>query len=84
MSLAHRSRVSVEIPGNQWLYGICTLPSDWEKIGTVTTSQAAGLLVRNTRTGIYCQYCCGAIRSLPQDKVLAALRAVAAPDASND
>lgn len=72
MSRAHRSRVSIERPGKPGLYQLAPLPG-WEVVGTVTDSDGTGALVRNVATGIYCRANAGAIRSLPQRKVEAAL-----------
>lgn len=76
MSRAHRSRVTVDVPGLPDLYQFAPLPG-WEVVGTVTDVEGTGALVRNIRTGIYCRANAGAIRSLPQRKVEAALAAVA-------
>lgn len=77
MSRAHRSRVTVEVPGKPGLYQTAQLPG-WEVIGTVTDAEGTGALLRNERTGIYCRANAGAIRSLPQRKVQAALDAAKA------
>ena len=74
MSRAHRSRLSVDTPGRPAFYLLpAGMPSGWEVIGTVTDADGTGALVRNTKTGIYCKANAGAIRSLPQRKVMAAL-----------
>lgn len=49
------------------------MPANWEVIGTITDAEGTGALVRNTRTGVYCRANAGALRSLPQRKVEAAL-----------
>lgn len=75
MSRAHRSRLTVEVPGKPALYQIAPLPG-WETIGTVTDADGTGALVRNLRTGIYCRANTSSLRSLrslPQGKVRAAL-----------
>ena len=72
MSRAGRSRVTVEVPGKPTLYQLATLPG-WEVIGTVTDADGTGALMRNLATGIYCRANAGALRSLPQRKVEAAL-----------
>jgi hypothetical protein len=59
-------------PGNPALYQLAPLPG-WDVIGTVTTSEQTGALVRNQATGIYCQANAGVLRSLPQHKVIAAM-----------
>jgi len=74
MSRAHRSRLTVDVPGKPGLYLLpAGMPPGWEIIGTVTDADGAGALVRNHNTGIYCKANAGAIRSLPQRKVIAAL-----------
>lgn len=77
MSRTHRSRVTVEVPGRPGLYQLAPLPG-WQVIGTVTDADGTGALVRNLHTGAYCRANAGALRSLPQAKVLAALEAAAA------
>lgn len=72
MSRAHRSRIIIERPGKPGLYQLAPLPG-WEVIGTVTDADGTGALVRNSTTGVYCRANAGAIRSLPQRKVEAAL-----------
>lgn len=77
MARAHRSRVTVDVPGHPAIYLLVAgLPSGWNVVGTVTTADRTGALVRNQRTGAYCQAVDGSIRSLPQRKVEAALAAV--------
>lgn len=73
MSRAHRSRITIERPGQPGLYQLAALPG-WEVIGTVTDAAGTGALVRNARTGVYCRANAGALRSLPQHKVAAALQ----------
>lgn len=74
MSRARRSRLTVDVPGAPGLYLLpAGMPPGWEVIGTATDADGTGALVRNTRTGIYCKANAGAIRSLPQRKVIAAL-----------
>ncbi|MGL0786511.1 hypothetical protein [Xanthomonas translucens] len=72
MSRSRRGRLTIERPGNPGLYQIAALPG-WEVIGTVTDADGAGALIRNKATGIYCRANAGALRSLPQRKVEAAL-----------
>lgn len=77
MGRSHRNRIRIERPGLPGLYlSPSGVPMGWEIIGTVTNGDGTGALVRNTRTGIYCQVNAGAFRSLPQRKVQAALAAV--------
>lgn len=75
MSRVHRSRVTVERPGKPGLYQLSRLPG-WDVLGTVTDAIGTGALVRNQRTGVYCRANAGALRSLPQAKVVAALGAM--------
>ncbi|GHH61153.1 hypothetical protein GCM10009090_37400 [[Pseudomonas] boreopolis] len=76
MSRVHRGRLTIERPGKPGLYMLpAGMPAGWEVIGTVTDADGTGALVRNIRTGIYCRANAGAIRSLPQHKVQAALDA---------
>lgn len=72
MSTDHRSRVTVDVPGKPGLYQLARLPG-WDVIGTVTDAGGTGALVRSQRTGIYCRANAGALQSLPQRKVQAAL-----------
>ena len=75
MSRALRSRLTVDVPGKPALYLLpAGMPPGWEIVGTVTDVDGTGALVRNTGTGIYCRANAGALRSLPQHKVIAALR----------
>ena len=74
MSASRRNRLTVEVPGKPALYSPTALPG-WDVIGTVTTDWGTGALVRNVRTGAYCQANAGALRSLVQRKVIAALAA---------
>lgn len=76
MSRGKRSRLTVESPGVPGLYQLAPLPG-WDLIGVVTDADGSGALVRNQRTGVYCRANAGAIRSLPQRKVLAALESQA-------
>lgn len=74
MGRSHRSRIAIERPGNPGLYLLpAGMPANWEVIGTITDAEGTGALVRNTRTGVYCRANAGALRSLPQRKVEAAL-----------
>ena len=75
MSRERRSRLSVQVPGVPSLYSNA-IPGNWEIIGTVTTVNGTGALVRNNKTGVYCQANAGVIKSLPQNKIIAALTAV--------
>ena len=74
MSRAQRGRLAIERPGKPSFYLLpAGMPPGWEVIGTVTDVDGTGALVRNLRTGVYCKANAGAIRSLSQRKVEAAL-----------
>lgn len=72
MSRSGRARVTVVSPGKPGLYQSSPLPG-WDVCGVVTDADGAGALVRNKVTGVYCRANAGALRSLPQHKVRAAL-----------
>lgn len=72
MSRQHRGRVTVDPAGKAGLYQHQEMPG-WTVVGVVKTATGTGALVRNNRSGIYCQANGGALRSLPQKKILAAL-----------
>lgn len=73
MAHDNRSRITIEQPGKPRLYQSADLPG-WEIVGTVTRGESdTGALVRNLSTGVYAQATAGAIRTLDQRKVLAAL-----------
>lgn len=74
MSRERRSRLSVQVPGIPALYSN-EIPGHWETIGVVETATGTGALVRNAETGIFCQANAGVLKSLPQNKVIAALAA---------
>jgi len=74
MSRQHRGRLTVDPAGKAGLYQHQPLP-DWDVLGTVSTATGIGALIRNKRTGIYCQANAGVVRSLPQRKVSAAIAA---------
>lgn len=68
----NRSRLAVDLGGPWRLYQPADLPG-WDMLGTVTRSDGTGALARNRRTGIYAMINAGAVRSLPQHKITAAL-----------
>lgn len=72
MSHENRSRVTVELGAVSPLYPEPHLPG-WEYAGIVSAGADKGPLVRNTRTGVYAMSIGGAIRSLDQRKVRAAI-----------
>lgn len=76
MSKGHRNRVQVEIPGTPEKYQPGGLPG-WEMVGVVTDAEGTGALVKSEASGLYCRANDGRVRSLPQQKVLAAISAPA-------
>lgn len=69
----NRARLTIEQPGKPKIYQLSDLPG-WEVLGTVTRGPSdTGALVRNLATGAYAQANAGAIRTLNQLKVQAAL-----------
>ncbi|ATH77777.1 hypothetical protein CLM76_09315 [Vreelandella venusta] len=72
MASKNRSQVTVDPAGKAGFYQHQTLPG-WEVLGTVSRGDDTGALVRNANTGIYAMANAGAIRSLDQRKVRAAL-----------
>jgi len=80
VSRQHRGFVTVDPAGAASRYQGGAWPG-WQTMGTVSTEEGTGALVRNIHTGIYCQANAGGLRSLPQRKVLAAL---AAQEATRD
>lgn len=76
MTHNNRGRLTVAL-GDKWQLYTHTLPPNSQALGTVTREgDDTGALVRIEATGIYVQANAGAIRSLPQAKVVAALREV--------
>ena len=69
----NRNRITVQIGGPWQLYTPHALPG-WEMLGTVDRGADAGALARS-RVGVYCQINAGAVRSLDQRKVKAAIDA---------
>ncbi len=81
MSRARRSHITIVRPGNPDLYlPPAGMPSGWEVIGTVTTAEGTGALVRRKSNGIYARANTDAIRSLPQRKVQQAIEVGEADD----
>ena len=73
MTHDNRGRLTVNTNGNWRLYSN-TLPTGAEALGTVTQGAGdTGALIRYTATGAYAQLNAGAIKSLSQHKVQAAL-----------
>lgn len=74
MSRQRRGFLTVDPAGKAGLYQHQPLPG-WQVLGTVSTEEGTGALVLNTRTCIYCQANASVLRSLPQNKVAAAIAA---------
>lgn len=72
MSSINRAKIIIDPAGKAGLYQVAPMPG-WEVLGTVKVGDDGGALVRNTSTGIYSMANAGAIRSLDQRKVRAAL-----------
>lgn len=72
MANDNRARITADPDGKAGLYQHQPL-AGWEVLGTVTRGDDTGALVRNANTGIYAMANAGAIRSLDQRKVRAAL-----------
>lgn len=71
-----RARLLLNLNGPWRLYQP-RLPDGWEALGTVQRGMEIGALVRNKATGLYAQMNAGAVISLDQRKVAAALGATA-------
>lgn len=67
----NRGRLSVDPTGNWRLY-TNTIPAGAQAVGVVSRGAESGALLRMP-TGCYVQANAGALRSLPQAKVLAAI-----------
>ena len=74
MGRLERSRIQVNQSGPWRLYQ-AHVPPGWEILGTVQRGMEIGALVRNKTTGVYAQMNAGAIISLDQRKVAAAIGA---------
>lgn len=75
--IAHtnRGRITVD-PKGAWRLYTLTVPPDSTVVGVIARGLGdRGALVRINRTGEYVQVNAGAVRSLPQNKVIAAVRA---------
>ena len=70
MTYFNRGRLAVVIGGNWRLY--TRRPDGWEMIVTVQLGMEIGALGKSP-IGLYAQINAGAIHSLPQNKVIAAL-----------
>jgi hypothetical protein len=78
MTHQNRGRLTVAL-GGAWRLYTSTIPSGSRALGTITSSHGdTGALVRIDATGIFIQVNAGAVRTLPQSKVAAALAEVRA------
>ena len=68
----NRAKITIDPAGKAGLYQPTPIPG-YTALGTVTQGDNTGALYRNDSTGIYVMANAGAIRSLDQRKVLAAL-----------
>lgn len=74
---SNRGRLTVNLQGKWWMYANL-IPQGSECLGTVTTQRGeTGVLIR-TGVGIYARLNAGALVSLPQGKVQAAIDAALA------
>lgn len=80
MARRNRNVAIIEIPGKPKLFNVNDV-TGFETIGVIKMGDRGlgGALLRNIRTGIYVQANAGAIRSLPQHKVIAALKRLDQP-----
>jgi len=70
----NRSRLHVARGGNWRLYAGPGWPlRDWQMIGTVTRGSGDVGALALSPAGVYCQVNAGAVRSLDQRKIIAAL-----------
>lgn len=74
MTHANRGRLTVNADGNWRLYAT-TIPAGADVLGTVTQGAETGALIRCRGSGLYAQINAGAVRSLDQRKVSAAMGA---------
>ena len=72
MTHTNRGRLTVNADGNWRLYSN-TIPPGADALGTVTKGTEMGALIRYRSTGVYAQLNAGAVRSLDQSKIRAAL-----------
>jgi len=68
----NRGRLTIDTDGN-WRIYTATLPPGAEALGVVTRDSGSGALALIEATGLYVQVNAGAIRSLPQHKIAAAI-----------
>ena len=72
--MGHLERARIQVnQGGPWRLYQPHVPPGWVIIGTVQRGMEIGALVRNKATGLYAQMNAGAVISLDQRKVAAAL-----------
>lgn len=74
MGNINRGRITID-PSGAWRLYATTIPSGAEVLGTVTQGPETGALIHYRSTGLYAQLNAGAVRSLDQRKVSAAMGA---------
>ena len=72
MGNINRGRITID-PAGAWRLYATTIPAGAEVLGTITQGPEIGALIRYRSTGLYAQLNAGAVRSLDQRKVQAAL-----------
>lgn len=72
MSSSNRKRIIVQAGESSLMHPKANVPG-YDDIGMVSVGDDTGRLLRNSRSGTYVMHIGGAIRSLDQRKVLAAL-----------
>lgn len=73
MGKIERGRIYISA-GGPWKLYQRHAPEGWDMLGTVQRGLEIGALARNRETGEYAQMNAGAVRSLDQRKVAAALQ----------
>lgn len=74
MGNINRGRITID-PSGAWRLYATTIPAGADVLGTVTQGAETGALIRCRGTGLYAQLNAGAVRSLDQRKVSAAMGA---------
>ena len=78
MVSTNRSRITIDLAGAWRLYAT-GVPAGAEVLGTIAQGPEVGALIRYRGTGLYAQLNAGAVRSLDQRKVHAALEGARGP-----
>ena len=78
MNHDNRGRLTVELGGGRWRWYANSIPSGSRCLGTVTTAHGETGALIFTSTGVYARLNAGAMASLPQAKVQAAIDAARA------